>query len=409
MKIVIHQGAGGRGGSVELAAAGGRLLLDYGAELDLPGLREKSSPPLFALLISNSQPSRCAGLLAGDLRPGLQVYMSEAMEETARLPAKLSGGAQLPKGILHYSRNKKFTVGPFAVTPYLMDSSAAEAYAFLVEAEGKRVLYTGDFRGHGGKVFKQFLALKTGPVDALIADGAGAELEKGPDEQEVLDHVEPLVKGRRGAVFFMCAAQDAALLARLALLARNTKRFLAVDGYTALLLERLKALAQKQGVELKLPGLETEYLRVIRNSATQRIYTLSEYKDVFARMRDKLYGWDWVRANLPRLVIPVRANAQLWVEEQLPDLSGASFIYSGWDAYAEEPGLAETLAWFRARGLDETEVPLTGHAYFSAVRKLDEEKKPRYIIPINAAQPEKFADTFGKRARLLAPGEEFTL
>ena len=411
MKIIIHRGAGEPGGScVELAAAKGRLLLDYGAPLDLPGLYQRSSPPLLAVLISHPHFEQYGGLLHGALRPGLQVYMSEVMEEVARIPVKMSGkGAQLPKGILHYSRGRKFTVGPFAITPYLMDHTSAEAYAFLVEAEGKKVLYTGHFREHGNKIFKQFLAVKTGPVDALIVDGAGAGVEKGPDEEEVLDHVEPMVKGRRGALYFMCAGQDLGLLARLAYLARNTKRFLVVDGYTALLLERLKELALKQGVELKLPGLDTDYLRVIRNAATQRIYTLSEYKEIFVRMRPKLYGWDWVRANLPKLIIPVRANAELWAEEQGIDFANASLVCSGWDDYSEELGMAETLAWFRARGLGVTEIPATGHAYFSAIRKLDENRKPRFIIPLNTLHPEKFTHTFGKRARLLADGEEFTL
>lgn len=411
MKIIIHRGAGEPGGNcAELVAGKGRLLLDYGAPLDLPGLYEKSSPPLLAVLISHPHLGHYGGLLGEPLRPGLLVYMSEVMEEVARIPVKMSGkGAQLPKGILHYSRGRKFTVGPFAITPYLMDHTSAEAYAFLVEAEGKKVLYTGHFREHGNKAFKQFLAACPGPVDALIVDGAQADLEKGPDEEEVLDHVEKMVKGRRGALYFMCAGQDMGLLARLSFLARNTKRFLVVDGYTALVLERMKELALKQGVELKLPGLDTEYLRVIRNAATQRIYTLSEYKEIFVRMRPKLYGWDWVRANLPKLVIPVRANAELWAEEQGIAFSNASLLYSGWDDYSEEPGMAETLAWFRAQGLAETELPTTGHAYFSTIRKLDESKKPRYIIPINTGHPEKFADTFGKRARLLANGEEFTL
>ena len=42
-------------------------------------------------------------------------------------------------------------IGPFRVTPYLVDHSAFDAYALLVEADGKRVFYSGDFRGHGRK------------------------------------------------------------------------------------------------------------------------------------------------------------------------------------------------------------------------------------------------------------------
>ena len=429
MKIIIHRGAGEPGGNcIELVAGKGRLLLDYGAPqpfdpakperaeaaeeaiLDIPGLYGKASPPLIALLISNTHLDHYGALLARGINPAVKIYMSELMKELARLPGKMSGkGRQLPAGIQHYSRGRKFTVGPFAITPYLMDSNAAEAYAFLVEAEGKKVLYTGDYREHGNKAFKQFLAANTGPLDALITEGAQAGLEKGPDEQEVLDHVEQLVKGRRGALYFLCAGQDVGLLNGLANLAKKTKRFLVVDGYLALVLERMKEQALKQGVELKLPGLETEYLRIIRNAATQRIYTLSEYKELFVRMRKKMFGWDWVRANLPKLIIPVRANSQLWAEEEVRDFSHASLFYSGWESYSEEPGMSEALAWFKARGLAATEIPTTGHAYFSTIKKLVKNKKPRYIIPINTGHPEKFSDTFGKRAKVLANGEEFTL
>ena len=42
-------------------------------------------------------------------------------------------------------------IGGFKVTPYPMDHLAYDAYAFLIEAEGKKVIYSGDFREHGRK------------------------------------------------------------------------------------------------------------------------------------------------------------------------------------------------------------------------------------------------------------------
>ena len=248
-----------------------------------------------------------------------------------------------------------------------------------------------------------------GPIDALITEGTGAGAERGHSEQEIMEGVETLIKGKSGALYFMCAGQDVNLLAGLAGLAKNTRRYLVVDGYVALVLERLKALALKQGVELKLPGLETEYLRIIRNNATQRIYQLSEYAETFRRMRARLFGWDWVRDNLDRLIIPVRANSQLWVEEQLPDLKGAAFAYSELETYADEPGMRETLAWFRSKGVFEIPLPSSAHAYFSTIRKLVENKKPRFVVPVNTEYPEKFAAAFGKRTCLLKNGEELFL
>jgi len=433
MKIIVHRGAGETGGNcIELVSGRSRILLDYGAPgpgidpvthkspaaapeetiLDIPGLYEKSAEPILGLILSHTHTDHYGALLARPINSGVKVFMTEIMEDMARINAKMPKKYTPLGGNIHYFRNRhKFILGRFVITPFLMDHTAAESFAFLVESDGKRLLYTGDFRAHGNKAaaFKQFLAANMGPVDALITEGTQAGIEKGPSEQEVMDHLEPMVKAQPGAVYFMCPGQDIALLTGLAALARNTRRYLVVDGYTVLVLERLKALALKQGVDLKIPGLETEYLRIIRNAATQRIYQLTEYAETFRRMRPMLFGWDWVNGNLRKLVIPVRSNSQLWADEQIKDFGGAAFVYSEWESYDDEPGMRDTLKWFKARGMTNIPIPSTGHAYFSAIRKLVENKKPRYIIPINTADPEKFTSTFGKRARVLKNGEEFTL
>ncbi len=423
MEIIVHRGAEGTGGTcIELVSGKSRLLLDYGAPpgsapeeaiLNIPGLYDdKVSHPILGLILSHTHLDHYGALLARPINPGIKVFLTEIMEDMARINAKMPRKyTPLGNNIHYFRKGHKFILGRFVITPYLMDHTAAESFAFLIESDGKRIIYTGDFRAHGNKAaaFKQFLAANMGPVDALITEGAQAGLEKGPDEREVMDHLEPMVKSQGGAIYFMCAGQDIGLLANLAELARKTRRYLVVDGYTVLVLERLKALALKQGVDLKLPGLETEYLRIIRNAATQRIYQLTEYAETFRRMRSKMFGWDWVNDNLRKLIIPVRANSELWVDEQIKDFGGAAFVYSEWETYAEEPGMRETFEWFKAQKMEAIPLPSTGHAYFSAIRKLVENKKPRYIIPINTKHPEKFLAAFGKRARVLKNGEEFTL
>jgi ribonuclease J len=407
---------------MELQYGKARLLLDYGlppgaadpeaALLNIPGLYEKSPDPILAIIVSHTHSTHYGGLVVKPVLPGINIFMSEIMEDVIRITTKMPRDARrLPGNIRYFRRGHKFNVGPFAITPYLMDHNAAESFAFLVEAGGKRLLYTGDFREHGNRshAFKQFLAANTGPIDALITEGTQAALDKGPAEQELLAEIEHKVKGNRGPLYFMCAGQDMGLLTSLAALAKNTRRFLLVDGYTALLLERIKFLGQKQGVELKIPSLETEYLRVMRNNATQRVYQMSEYAETFRRMRPMLFGWDWVRTNLPRLIIPVRANAQVWAAEQIPDFNHATLLYSAWEDYNQEEGQLETLQWFRSKGLVEVPMPATGHAYFSTIRKLVENKKPRCIIPINTTEQEKFTSTFGKKVKPLSNAEEFQI
>lgn len=42
------------------------------------------------------------------------------------------------------SDGQALMLGPFTVTPLLVDHSAFESYALLVEAGGRRLLYSGD-------------------------------------------------------------------------------------------------------------------------------------------------------------------------------------------------------------------------------------------------------------------------
>ena len=49
----------------------------------------------------------------------------------------------------YFEMEKQFQIRDISVTAYWMDHSAFDAYAFLIEADGKSIFYSGDFRGHG--------------------------------------------------------------------------------------------------------------------------------------------------------------------------------------------------------------------------------------------------------------------
>jgi ribonuclease J len=63
------------------------------------------------------------------------------------------------------------------ITPYFTDHSAFDAYMFVVEADNKRVLHTGDFRGHGFKSKKlvQMLEYYMKDIDYIICEGSNIE------------------------------------------------------------------------------------------------------------------------------------------------------------------------------------------------------------------------------------------
>lgn len=155
----IHRGSHEVGGScVELAAAGERLIVDFGLPLDadvadttapsIEGLTAPGKAPV-ALLLSHGHPDHYG--LAGQADPAVPVYIGEAAhriltEASFFTPSEYSLSAP---GFLH--DREALRLGPFAVTPFLVDHSAFDAYALLIEAGGQRLFYSGDWRAHGRK------------------------------------------------------------------------------------------------------------------------------------------------------------------------------------------------------------------------------------------------------------------
>lgn len=96
-----------------------------------------------------------------------------------------SGVSLSPAGFLAHRR--PFDVGPFRITPYHNDHSAFDAYSLLVEADGRRLFYSGDIRGHGRKagIFDELLRKPPRAVDVLLMEGTNVRPDTGagtPDE-----------------------------------------------------------------------------------------------------------------------------------------------------------------------------------------------------------------------------------
>jgi ribonuclease J len=92
--------------------------------------------------------------------------------------------------VTHLENGKTLPLGPFKITPYLMDHSAYDSYAVLIEGDGKRIFYTGDLRGHGrkGSLFTRLVATPPLGVDVLLMEGTNGRKnsEKGfPTENDL--------------------------------------------------------------------------------------------------------------------------------------------------------------------------------------------------------------------------------
>ncbi|MDP6810927.1 MAG: MBL fold metallo-hydrolase, partial [Kiritimatiellia bacterium] len=182
MKVCIHRGAHQIGGTcVELACQGKKLVLDIGVPLDADDPAKVAMPPVAGLTATDpsllgiviSHPHQDHYGLAARVPEGTTFLMGAATERILAAAADFTPSGGTFENVLHLSDRQPIELGPFRITPYLMDHSAYDAYAVLIEAGGKRLFYTGDLRGHGrkAKLFERLLAAPPTNMDVLLMEG----------------------------------------------------------------------------------------------------------------------------------------------------------------------------------------------------------------------------------------------
>ena len=157
LALTVHRGTRQIGGScIEIEhPQGDRIILDAGRPLDAPegatGLLPTSLDRSRPATVLISHPHQDHWGLTNELPASWPIWTGS---NSAKLIAVVGDITRHPIARTFKTWNCRtgpFAIGPFTVTPILTDHSAFDAYMLLIEAAGKRILYTGDFRRHGRK------------------------------------------------------------------------------------------------------------------------------------------------------------------------------------------------------------------------------------------------------------------
>ena len=117
-------------------------------------------------------------------------------------------------------RSSTFDIGDFHITTIRVDHSAYDSYMFIIEAEGKCIVHTGDFRVHGrlGEGFfnklQNFMQQKK--VDVLLIEGTmlGRLDEKVMTEKELQKEATRLLQQPENKyVYLICSSANMESLA----------------------------------------------------------------------------------------------------------------------------------------------------------------------------------------------------
>jgi ribonuclease J len=401
MNIIIHRGSNQIGGScVEVESQGKRLLIDLGLPLDAEGAPRQFLPKvsgldgkdssLLGILISHPHQDHF-GLLA-EVAPTIKTGMGPAarriLTATApfirdRLPPPFSGW--------DFEHERPLQIGPFTVTPYLVDHSAFDSYALLIQADGIRVFYSGDFRAHGRKavLFEKILQNPPKNIDVLLLEGSSIgrlqSNESFPTEEEIETELEQALASTRGMALVHISAQNIDRLVSVFRACKKTGRTLVIDLYAAAVLEATgnQNIPQSNWPEIALYVPQAQRIQIKNNALFPLLKHHASNRIFIDNLQDAPE-----KATL--LFRPLHCRDL----EKAGCLSGASYIYSQWEGYWEQESSDKIKAWLNKYGILKQSIHTSGHACPADLQKFAKALNPRKIVPIHSFEPEKYPDLF---------------
>jgi ribonuclease J len=284
------------------------------------------------------------------------------------------------------------TIGAFRVTAYPVDHSVFDAMAFLVEADGRRLLYTGDFRFHGRKpgMARQLVKIATAaPLDALLIEGTrlgGRASEANPSEAELESQLVADMRAAPGIVLAMYSPLNVDRFVTYFRAVRKARRTFVIDPYQAFVLHLIRSQAQ-----VPQPGT-TPDLRVlvpppfsISGAARKLGHTHWAHG-----LRRGAITTDEIAQSPGKFVVLFRQSMQPWLyRARLPQ--GVTCIFSYWPGYLREPRLQLLIEAVKAAGGHFLQRHASGHAHPADLRRFVEEVRPRLLVPVHTTSPETWA------------------
>ena len=401
MKVCIHRGANQIGGScIELRSGASRLVLDLGLPLDAKPGAPQPLPPVAGLAAGDdanllgiviSHPHQDHWGLLPDVSPSVPVFIGEAAASVLRAATFFgaSGMDLHPAG--HLRHRQRFVLGPFAITPYLNDHSGYDAYALLIEANGRRLFYTGDFRGHGRKaaLFEQLLADPPGDIDVLLMEGTNLSQHDGQPKSVVTERalerdLIDVFRDTEGIVLIAFSAQNIDRLVTVYRASVQADRELVVDLYAA-------TIAEATGREsIPKPGFD-KFRVFVPQSQGGRVKRAGAFHRTQAVKPCRIFPEEF-RPRRSKLVMLFR-ESMIGEVERAGCLDDALLVWSLWSGYLQDSGgaLNEFLAG--------NDVPLqlhhtSGHASVADLQRLVAAIKPARVVPIHTFAPERFGAFF---------------
>lgn len=405
MKILIHRGTNEIGGTVvELSTKKTKIILDLGLSLsteskpvDIDGLNPD------AVFISHPHQDHFG--LISELGYDVPVYIGQLGKNLIDATKVFLGKNLDANNFQYISDKKQIKFGDFTITPYLVDHSAVDAYSFLVEAEGKRLFYSGDFRAHGRKsiLFDRLIQNPPENIDVLLMEGSMIKRDNSdfPNETAVEKKIVDTIKDHTNIGFLICSSQNIDRIVSAYRACLRTGKKLVVDFYTAWVLEKVKAISGS------VPNIDWDHVRLYADYRPDQI--LKNNLEYFGDFRRRAYSSRVTKEELwenpsDYLVVSKMSKFEVMNLYKIFD-SPVNVIYSQWLGYLDctndEYYGAEAVAEYREDSkVNFVYAHTSGHAVLDDLKRFADALKPKSLIPIHTEYGAEFEDHFSNVTKL---------
>jgi len=419
MTFKIHRGTREIGGScVEVWTENTRILLDFGMPLvekdgrefdfgkyksfstneliqkgilpDVKGLYSDAAHLIDSFILSHAHADHFG--LMNFLNPEIPVYLGEATNEILKLNNIFLGQKNQIRHPHYFEKGIPFKIGDFTITPYWADHSAFDAYSFLIEAGGKSIFYSGDFRGHGRKAgaFKWFTHNAPQNVDFLLLEGTtiGRSVKPFKTETELENEFSEVFKQPGKINLIYTSGQNIDRLTSIYRACKSTNKILVVDIYVATVLLKLSKFAGIPRPSENFTDIKVIYPYYL----TGKLFANGEEAIVYQSQPYKITKQE-ISSQPEKMVMIVRPSMQKELE-LIPGIEGGNIIYSMWDGYLKKPNTIKFIEYLKNRNFTLFQIHTSGHADIETLKQMVNVIKPKYIVQIHTFNGSEYQNLF---------------
>ena len=430
MKFKIHRGSNEIGGScVEVWTENTRILLDFGMPLiekdgkdfnfnrykelsskelvekgvlpNIQGLYDHSDCMIDGVIISHAHLDHYG--LINFIQDDVQYYLGEATHEIIELSNIFTPQDIHLKNTKYFEKERTFIIGDISIKPYWMDHSAFDAYSFLVEANGKSLFYSGDFRSHGRKqnLFKWFTHNAPQNVDYLLLEGTtiGRENKRLKSETEIEKELIEVFQQQGKINLIYTSGQNIDRIVSIYKACLKTNKILVVDVYVATILKKLSRFAK-----IPYPSKGFINLKVMFPYYTCKRLKEMGNKEILFQFRSFKITKEEISNQSDRIVMIVRLSMRKDLEN-IKEIDGGNLIYSMWEGYLQKYDTENFINYLTNRQFTIHQIHTSGHADTAALREMVEAINPKNIVPIHTLRKGRYKDLFSQNVVQLQDGD----